>query len=1345
MRKLTYILIAILCTQSLTISSQTTIIKRLGVNYGLSNSDVVSITQDRHGFIWCATEEGLNKFDGSSFISYYKDSTQNISLSGNELNYVYADKHDDIIWIATQRSGLNALYYTQNRLEVFTDSNKKGKSQVTSNEITYISNSRSGNIWIGTYFNGISYYDKSTGLFTHYNQSTIPGLTDNSVATLFEDNNSNLFIGHTTKGLSILSLKTRRVKHFQNIAGDKTSLPSNHITVIKNDSNGNIWIGTNNGLAIFDPINEQFKTITLNKNMPVKIYDIVERKCGEIWIATDLQGVYIIKESSLKNINANRITKHLTEGRYSNNLSALSVRSIFEDSFENMWLGTYGGGVNFICNSTPFFNHIIYDWNRGNTNSLTNKVAWGICFDRKNRLWAGTDGGGVNLFEDNKRVATFNSQNSSLTHDCIISSTCDSDGNIWIGTYSGGLFLYDTSKKNISPLPLHNNKLHDVRAIYEDCNRKLWIGTNYGFTRIDLDNKNNIDHFSRSNCELSDNNVRCIIVDNNNRVWVGTFGQGINIFDSNMKLLKSITVEDGFCSNTINYLYQDKKQNIWAATGDGLVKFPGADYNTHKVYNKNNGLQNSHIRAIAEDTSNNIWVSTNRGISCVIGGGKVNNYNISEEVVVEGFKSYSVAKDRDGFIYFGSLNGICYFNPEIVLSTKYKTCPVITSFEIHSNNLTKNHNINILPKINIKHDENNFTITFNELDYALHNKVEYSYKLSGYSNMWYASNTKNTATFFNVKPGVYEFELKARIKNEAWSSLNDTLVIEVEPSFWNSKFAYIFYIVSFTALVFFILNTYRKRLYWKSVYMLQKKQHEYECELNDERLRFYTNITHELRTPLTMIVGPLDDLQKDISLLPQHIKKIDYIHKSAYRLLKLVNQILKFRTIETQNHKLSVSRDNLAVIIEDIWSKYKELKVKDDIDFNLKIEDIDFNFIFDKEVITIIVDNLISNAIKYTENGSIYISVNKKTKAGTEYVTVSVEDTGYGIPKESMNKIFDRFYQVRGKHQASGTGIGLALVKSMAELHEGEISVTSTLGKGSCFTFSLLANNTYPNALHDNREIDISVERHSDGFLANNNSLGKPMLLLIEDDVYIRQYIAETLSESFEIITAENGDSGLNIALERIPDIIVSDIMMPIMNGIELCKKLKEDIKTSHIPIILLTAKDSLTDKEEGYLIGADSYMTKPFNSTLLHSRINNLLESRRQLAKLLISTDSLTSLKTNITDDNVINKIDNDFINRLITHIEANIQSERVDVSYLAKKVHMSNSTLYRKVKALTGLSPIEYIKKIKMRKAKVLLLEKSHTVSEVAYMIGFSNVVYFRQCFKDEFGIVPSEVSRK
>lgn len=1320
-------------------------VKQLGIEKGLSNNYVVSIAQDKQGFLWFATEEGLNKFDGTRFITYLKneDLTRQ-GITGNELNCLLDDPQDSILWIGTQRAGLNAYDYVNNTFLCYRHDDENPESLIT-DDVTKIVAATDGNLWITTYWRGVDYFDKKAGKFIHYNTQTVPGLASDNIWSVVDGGDGKLYMGHVHHGFSVLSLKDKKVKNFMYDPEDPVSLPGNGVTCIYKDLSGNIWLGTDRGLALFNPEAENFIHFHHSEDgVPHTVFDIRQFDGNKLWIAMEFGGIAILDLTQRMFLSPDQVRfQYIKEGDDEYSLSNSTVRCLFQDSFKNVWAGMWGGGINFLSHESSYFNVYSYSPIQHSGSSLNNKTASSVCVARDGKLWIGTDGGGINVFDKGKRVAVYKEETGDLTDNSIQAALCDSEGNLWFGSFMGGVDFYDVKKKSFHQIFPKDKTGEDVRALYEDA-EYVWIGTSNGIYKVRLHDKGIADHYTVEN-----NLVRCISKDNLNRLWIGTFGGGLGVFDEHFQCVKLFNVTSLFPSNTINTVYMDSQNRMWIGTGEGLVCFPSSQSWDYKVYRSEEGLSNVHIRAITEDNHGNIWVSTNKGISCYIAvKNSFYNYGRWDGVPIVGFMSGSVTHDYDGNIYFGSLNGLCRFNPEMVLAKREAPSAIMTGLRIFvpiSERKSEEKMIELhgCPAVRLSYMQNNFSVTFNIQNYALADQVEYAYMLKGLENSWYTVTDPNNVTFRNIPPGNYCFQVKTRIRNQEWADEIASLDIRIDPPVWLTWWAKLFYILSGVSVLYFILHAYKKKLDMESLYELEKKNHEQEQELNNKRLRFYTNITHELRTPLTLILGPLEDMQKSNSLSGKDSQKISVIHQSAIRLLNLINQILEFRKTETQNKKLCVSRDNLAALVHEIGLKYKELNRKPEIDFCLEIEQEDMSLFFDKEVVTIILDNLISNAIKYTEKGTITLGLHQVVRNNIHHTEISVSDTGFGIAPDALPHIFDRYYQEGSEHQASGTGIGLALVKNLVVLHEGEIRVESSLNVGSTFYVSLLTDNTYPHVLHADSTEKTSDEKDEKEENIEPVHSGKRILLIVEDNRDICDYIVESFSDDFEVRTAANGEQGLEQALGCIPDIIVSDIMMPVMNGIVMCRKLKEDLRTSHIPIILLTAKDSLQDKEEGYQVGADSYLTKPFSATLLHSRIHNLLESRKLLAERFNTNSILIDKRAAVTES--MNKLDNEFLEKINKLIEDRLSSEKIDIGYLSDAMCMSNSTLYRKMKALTGLSTNEYIRKIKMQYAERLLLEGKYNISEVAFKVGINSTVYFRQCFKDEFGMAPSDYLKK
>lgn len=643
------------------------------------------------------------------------------------------------------------------------------------------------------------------------------------------------------------------------------------------------------------------------------------------------------------------------------------------------------------------------------------------------------------------------------------------------------------------------------------------------------------------------------------------------------------------------------------------------------------------------------------------------------------------------------------------------------------------------------HDENTFHIAFNVMDYTRNRQVEYAYLMEGLHTAWFENGNDHRVMFRNLPPGTYTFRVKARLRNQPWSTDETSVSIRILPPLWLTGYAKLFYLAVGCLLLYLALRFYKHRLELENRLKLERHQHENDRKLNDERLRFYTNMTHELRTPLTLILGPLEDLLQDKTLSPGHANKLSAIRDSSVRLLNLINQLLEFRKTGTENCRLCVERADLGKLVQEIGLRYKELNSNARVDFRLSIAPTDTTLYFDPDVMTIILDNLLSNAIKYTPQGSISLSIATETTDGTRHTVIRISDTGHGISAEALPHIFERYYQEDSPHRASGTGIGLALVKSLVSLHQGTIDAKSTPGEGSTFTVSLLTDNFYPDALHKESRTDAVPPEAASDEQPETTDDNRPIVLVVEDNADIREYIRSSLADRYNVVTAADGQEGLDAAQQQIPDLIVSDIMMPVMDGVTLCRLVKEDVQTSHIPVILLTAKDSTRDKEEGYAAGADSYLSKPFSAGLLISRIDNLLDNRRRLARLIGSQQTEEPGQEETDALRKLSKLDRNFLEKVNRVIEENMSLERMDIAFIADKMCMSHSTLYRKVKALMNISVNELVRDAKMRHAATLLESGEYTVTEVSDMTGFSSVPYFRQRFKEKYGMSPSEFMKK
>ena len=1320
----------ILLVLSLTSFAQNQHVRQIDLKDGLSNNYVVSLAYDKLGALWIATEDGLNRFDGNKVTSYQSQYGAN-TLSENALNCLLDNPTEKEMWIGTQRSGINVYDYENDCFEYFRHSEDDPNS-LCYDGVTGFCASDDGGVWIATYGGGIDLWNSSDKIFLHFNTNNVAGLESNQFWCVLDIGNGKIIGGHVDHGLSIIDTSKRTAVNYRHDKSDPKSISADEVTSLLKDSNGRIWIGTGKGLDLFDPVRNEFLHYHDGNHLEHRIFDIKEFPDGKLWVSAELAGITIIDPKNIFSANRASENRHLTSGLSPESLYGNTVRSMVGDGFGNVWLGLYGEGLNFIPASAPPFLQITYS-EFDSPFSITNRSVLGIAIDGENNLWVGTDGTGVNIFNN----AGEREQSVKIFPDQAIQGIlCTADGNIIVGCFNSGAYVTKGVNGQFRPLFPHHSSI-DVRTFYEDEEGQIWICTNDGLYMSkpkSLGKEETYLHYVPTGTTL----VRSVCKDESGNLWVGTFNAGLEVLSPEMKLLRQFGLNNEFPSNSVNHIFKDSQGRMWVATSEGLVGF-GEDWQYH-VYGLADGLANMNTRSITEDKEGNLWVSTNNGISCQRRGAeKFESYDYRDNLPAGNFNAACVAQSKDGVICFGSNNGIAIFRPEDVLADHQAPSLVVTSIVIKNTRQDADKIINLLGKdhIVLDHLENIFQLYYCTTDYALSNMSEYQYRVSNEDDGWLTA-TDNNIPFTKLAPGSYKLDIRCRLHNKGWSPVT-SFDIRVKPPIWLTPWAKALYILLTLGIILLSLNFYMRHVRLKYLYESEKKNREMEQELNEERIHFYTNITHELRTPLTLIIGPLEDLTHDPEIKGAQAKKIKGIYKSAERLNDLISKLLEFRKTESMSRRLNVGRSNIVSSLREMYNRYEDLYSSSPVMLEFESSQDIINMYFDKDVLTIIIDNLVSNAIKYTEKGKITLGVYTAQKDGKQLVQIYVRDTGHGIDPDSIPHIFERFYQVHGPHQAPGTGIGLSLVKNLVELHQGTISVESEPEKGSTFTVSLDRNATYGKA--DTAEE--SVEGQTPVSKTKDISRQRPVLLIVEDNGEICQYIADCFSDHFDIEMAENGKDGVQKAFSTIPDIIISDVMMPQMSGTDLCKVLKSDIRTCHVPIILLTAKDSTEAKLEGYDAGADSYITKPFIKPLIESRINNLLEQRKRVRLALggsSSTYSDAEAKRKLLESS-LNKLDKEFLDNVNTLISNHIDEETIDTAFLSDHLNISSSTLYRKMKSLTGLSTNEYVRKQKMILAEKMLLEGKYTISEISYKIGMNTTAYFRKCFKDEFGKTPSE----
>lgn len=1321
-------------------------INNMGIQQGLSNGFVTDIALDNQGFLWAATESGLNRIAGNK-CTVFKCSNSN--MPDDAIVGLYFDKQHNQLWIHYKNGNMNVFdCKTQQFISIHLDKNIANRS------IADINEAADGGIWIACYDGTIAHYNHDSQTFKTISKQHFPQ-AKHGVRSITDDGKDHLYIGLCSEGLIEYNLRTGKTRHFAHQANDETSLPGNNVRSVFIDHMQNVWIGTNLGLGLYNPGKGRFRTFrhTTNSESTLagdNIHNINELRDNKLLISSDLGGISILDLNIYANPSYGDV-KFERQTKEDGNLSSNNIRKVLQDDFGNLWIDNYSSGVDFIPSIPSYFNIVnLMGKKLENANSLFAANNGSLWFGLDDNICEYRNGSIMQMWNFSSYLS-----NSSAS---VYVIQMDKQGILWLGTSDNGVIKFNPQNHQFSRINCAQEL--DVHSLYADPSGKMWIGSEYGLYSVDVNGKEQKE--DALNKQMGWNPViYSLNMDYMGRLWIGTMTNGVYIFDKQQRLVAHLDSKHLLPSNSINHIFKDNDGSMWIGTFKGLAYIANPQkLKDIRLYDERQGIKDSHIRAITQDQQGNIWVSMFSGIACFDSHKqKFFNYNYADGIPTGNFVEGAAVTSTEGFLYFGSPGGVCYFNPQLLTEKKTISSVEIIGCERVFSPSEGFETSAISPdedgNIQLKYNDNTFKIAFTVKDYAQEGSTEYSYMMKGLDDKWYETEDDNEVTFRNLAPGDYTFIIRAKLKNQDWSEASTAeMKVCVNPPLWLTWWAKLGYFLLAMGLLAYFFRSYQKELLLRNSLAQAKWESQQKQELNEERLRFFTNITHELRTPITLILGPLEDIMEDKRLPEIFSKKVASIHASAERLLNLINDILEFRKTETQNRRLTVARADLGALVKEIGIRFKDLNHNPKVEVKVEVQPDVPAIYFDSEVINTVINNLMSNALKYTPEGKVTLSLYQQN----DEVVIVIEDTGYGIDKDSLPHIFDRYYQANGKHQASGTGIGLALVKSLAHLHQAELKTESEKGIGSKFSFILKMDETYPQALHkDDEPKDMASTAPIYNKVEEESEDQRPLLLIVEDNADIRLYIDESLHEDYRILQASNGKEACQLAFEQIPDIIVSDIMMPEMDGIEMTKILKDDLRTSHVPIILLTAKTSMNDQEEGYDSGADSYLTKPFSTKLLNSRIRNLLSSRRRLAELIAQRNMPTLSQAEGSQENAeammpeqeplveLSPLDKKFLEKLDALIENHISTDDLDMAFMTDKMAMSNSTFYRKMKALTGMGPNEYIKKAKLRKSMELLRTKEYSVNEVAMMTGFNNIGNFRVSFKREFGKTPSEILKE
>jgi len=1342
------------------------LIRKFSIQEGLSQAVVNSISQDKKGFMWFATDDGFNRFDGYTFQTFKFDCHDTRLLHDNFVQRIFNDSEGNL-WVSSRQGMYNFDLSTQ-ELFPYLDSTDKNR-----NDVSYITESSGKKLWVAWYWGGFASFDKDTKHYTAYNNTNLTSLTSTASITLHEDNYGLLWIGTQDKGLNVFEVTGSRVIKKRDDLSLNDVLPSLYVKCIQEDHFGNIWIGTTGGLVVYLRKENRFRLMPGFTSKPV--FSLREDSDRTLWVGTRGDGLYTIDLKDYEGYRLDKLKSNSIGVLDKYDISRHTILSIFEDKDKNIWLGTSGDGIFMIGNEERKFMTI---QTKFFLSSAERYLSYhGLCNDADGNIWAGTDGEGIFKFNTKGEILkqySARDKTSGLATDVFISAYRDHNDNLWFGSYSDGLYFYDrrrdafihyTHAPTDSIVPLGNQ----IRLIREDSRGNIWIGaTRGGVCLADKATKNIRQQGGSPMLKTVD--ARAMVEDNTGALWIGCYGNGLASYRPDTHEWKTYfegTGPNNPLNSTVIYaLALDNKNRLWIGTGGGGLSVLNLTDKKLKRYSEKEGLLNNTVYGLVVDDGGNIWISTIKGLS------KLDpekeqffNYTSADGLQQGQFYPGSALYDRaQEYIAFGGTQGVNLFNPMKLAVQRQPPKVIISGLRLFNNAVTVgrgnaddfflNKVIDEVGTITLNHDQSVLTFEFTGINYLYPEKINYKYKFEGFDQEWNHSSSLRATTYKYLPPGDYEFKVKATFQDNPWPDQYASVRVIISPPFWRTWTAYFTYFSMAALLTYVTYSIWRRQEFLRKRLRIEKKQRKHERQLVQEKLSFFTEVSHEFRTPLTLMIGPLEELlTREGSTTPVG-KKLKMVYKNAFKLLNLINKLLDYRKVENGNLLLKVKENNIVDFAEEVFLSFTELAQRKKIQYDFYAEEHTIQTWFDKEKMEMVLSNLLSNSFKYIGHGtSISVCVRRKAEDNeTAKVVIEIKDNGIGIRKEDLKYIFDWFYKGDSNHPLS-TGIGLSLAKKLVHLHKGQIQVNSTPGSGSVFTIKLPLGSEHfgpeeiiTDQLHEHvlTVPNLHLMGDHDDDAGNAHKKGLRRILIVEDDDEVRSFLKEYFEPEYKVIESVDGKHGLHAANEHIPDLVISDVMMPEMDGIELCRQLKNDIKTSHIPVILLTANTSFTHQREGLEFGADHYITKPFSPEMLNLTINNLLHSRENLKRFYLNT-FITNGGGRDKEDTIAISPDEQLLHKIHEILKANLDNANFNLDQVCDQLNMSRSLMYKKIKALTGLSPIELVRSIKLTEAANLLRTQKYKVFEVVYMVGFSDLKYFRECFIRQFGYPPSQLIEK
>lgn len=1325
--------------------------RHISLEDGLSNSTIECIFQDHRGFIWFGTRDGLNKYDGNQ-ITVFKNDGKAGSLSDNFIRCIFEDsKHR--LWVGTS-DGLNRFNAEKNNFTAYRA--KKGNR----NTITAIGETQSG-VWIGTNGGGLNLLDRDTDTFSPYPFRLATGANRSAfIQALYTEPSGNIWLA-TAAGMQVLNPKT-------GISQPIKGLEKYTIRAIKKADDGTFWFATEeSGLIRFNAASNSIKVYRYQgKNKNSIGSDLVRAiafdRHKKLWVGGINGGLDILDPVS------EQFSHYQNQPGDASSLSQRTVSSIFVDRQGNLWIGTHRGGVNLYSPQAEKFKLFRQEPNR---NSLSYNDVRAFCEDDRGNILIGTDGGGLDLYNPASNTFMHHRNNpfdaKSIGADAVLDITQLRNGKIFVGTWAGGLNLMNKDgsftryKHSAAPGTISSDY---VQKTFEDSNGNIWIGTYYGglnlfdqqtgqFKRVET---------GKNGTKLSGNNIVSIAEDRQKNLWIGTDDGGLNCYNLHTQTFSHYFTKGGKLPD-LRIIFLDSRGDLWIGQ-TGLYRFDRAK-NSFYLYTSKAALNTEFIKGITEDDNGNFWIATSQGLTQFNPQTyKFKKYNTGDGLQGLEFETNSYLKTRKGEMFFGGVNGFNSFYPDDIETNRFAPPVYVTEFQIFNKKISPGEgsvlekDISYTQEIALDYDQATISFRFAGLNYVSSENNNYAYKLEGEDKDWISVGNVRQAFYTNLDPGSYTFRVKASNNDNVWNNEGTAIKILISPPFWSTWWFRIFTAVLVCYTVYLALS-FRRKL------ELRKIEEEKREEIHQTQLQFFTNISHEFRTPLSLILGPIERLLKEDGR-DSFLSYYNTIHRNANRLLRLINELMDFGKTATGALKLNVSSGNLNLFIEEIAEEFSEMALEKNIGFVVEKENLPTDIWFDRQVIEKIILNLVNNSLKYTQSGGkmklqVLSSLENFSPAfenritiksdyqASAYIYFRVIDSGIGISKESIGHLFERYYRITETHL--GSGVGLAFVKSLTLLHKGFIDVSSERNQGTEIIIGIPAKRTdytleeqfSQNAAPGGTRLE-SINYNSE--IAINRPLieektEKPetTILIVDDNEELRAFLRETLGPYYKIIEGTDGNSGLDQTRKALPDLIISDVMMPGMSGTEFCKMVKDDMEISHIPFLMLTAKNGVEAEIEGAISGADLYFTKPINIDLLLITIRNIFEQRQKVK------DHYQKDKETDPRELAYSEKDRIFITKLQAIIDDQMINPEMDIDYLCREIGMSRTKVYQKIKAITGQSIGEFVRSARLRKAVEIMKSEDVLLTEVMYRIGIQTQSYFTKAFKKEFGVTPTVYLQK